>query len=386
MQLSVGIGLLGCGTVGAKVAERLLHERDAIERRSGIRYELRAIAIRNPEKSRPSTIDARLFTTDARDVVEDPHVDLIIECIGGTADATELIEGALDRGRHVITANKDLLATQGPRLQALADIRGVSIRYEAAACGAIPIVRTFGDALAGDQIVAFGGVVNGTCTAILSAMEHGVTYEDALADAQRQGYAEADPSSDVDGADAAHKLALLAQLAFRLAIISPRVRRNGIADITKRDVARATMLGYRLRLVAAARRNDRGALAEVAPVLVPADHPFAKAIGPENVVRIVARDAGTLALHGLGAGGAATASAVLGDVVSSLRVIGERHDLAHRVRAQSLEPALDVAPLFASLPHHPELPRYPIWDDSILEAPVSQEVLAVAWPGKDFSS
>jgi homoserine dehydrogenase len=271
-------------------------------------------------------------------------------------------------------------------LQALADIRGVSIRYEAAACGAIPIVRTFGDALAGDHIVAFGGVLNGTCTAILSAIEAGATYDEALADAQARGYAEADPSSDVDGADAAHKLALLVQLAFRLAVISPRIRRTGITEITKRDVAHAQMLGYRLRLVAAARRGDRGAFAEVAPLLVPADHPFAKATGPENVVRVVARDAGPLELHGLGAGGAATASAVLGDVVSSLRIIGERHDLTHRVRAQSLEPAIDVAPLFAALPRHPELPRYAVWDDSILEAPASQETLAVAWPGKDHSS
>ncbi|MDE2480624.1 MAG: homoserine dehydrogenase, partial [bacterium] len=269
----------------------------------------------------------------------------------------------------VITANKDLLATHGPRLRALAAARGVSLRYEAAACGAIPVIRTFDDALAGDEIIAFAGVMNGTCAAILSAMEAGADYAQALADAQARGYAEADPSSDVDGDDAAHKLALLMQLAFGLAVISPRIRRSGIAQITKREIARAQMLGYRIRLVAAATRRDDGACAEVAPVLVRAEHPFARGSGPENVVRLVARDAGALVLIGNGAGGAPTASAVLGDVVSTLRALGERHDLAHRLRP--LDAALEIAPFFAALPRHPELPRFAVWDDTLLNAPVS---------------
>ncbi|MBV8636530.1 MAG: homoserine dehydrogenase [Candidatus Eremiobacteraeota bacterium] len=369
MVCTAGIALLGCGTVGASVAERLLHERDAIERRCGVRYELRAIAVRDASKPRPGSIDPRLFTNDARALVNDPHVDLVIECIGGTTQAADLIENALERGRSVVTANKDLLATQGPRLQSLAAARGARLRYEAAACGAIPVVRMLDDALAGDRIDALAGVVNGTCNAILSAMENGAEFAEALADAQAQGYAEADPSNDVEGIDAAHKLAVLMQLAFGLAVISPRVRHSGIAAVTKRDVARAQMLGYRIRLVAAAARTPAGAFAGVAPVLVPQDHPFAAISGPENIVRVVARDAGPLIMRGRGAGGPATASAVLGDVVSSLRALGERHDIARTARA--LEPALDVAPIFADLPRHPELPRYTLWDNTFLDAPVS---------------
>jgi homoserine dehydrogenase len=368
MDCTVGIGLLGCGTVGASVAQRLLSEREAIERRSGVRYKLQAIAIANPSKPRPASIDPALFTKNARAVIDDPRVDLIIECIGGTRDASELLEYALERGRTVVTANKDLIATQGPRLFALAHSRGARLRYEAAACGAIPVIRVLDDALAGDNVHAFGGVVNGTCTYILSQMERGEDYDVALARAQELGFAEVDPTADVEGLDAAHKLALLMQLAFQMAVISPRLRRSGISGVSKRDVARAQMLGYRIRLVAAATRNANGASGEVAPVLVPEAHPFAAASGPENVVRVVSRDAGALLLSGTGAGGFPTASAVLGDVVTALRDIANQR----AVHYPALNPALDIAPLFADLPRHPELPRYPLWDDALLEAPVSQ--------------
>lgn len=368
MDCTVGIGLLGCGTVGASVAQRLLAERDAIERRSGVRYKLQAIAIANPSKARPDSIDPQLFTKNARAVIDDPRVDLIIECIGGTRDASELLEYALDRGRTVVTANKDLIATQGPRLFALAHARGARLRYEAASCGAIPVIRVLDDALAGDHIHAFAGVVNGTCTYILSQMERGEEYDVALRRAQELGFAEVDPSADVEGLDAAHKLALLMQLAFQMAVISPRLRRSGISSVNKRDVARAQMLGYRIRLVAAAVRDGTNVSGEVAPVLVPETHPFALASGPQNVVRVVSRDAGALLLSGIGAGGFPTASAVLGDVVTALRDIANRR----AVHFPALDPALDVAPLFAHLPRHPELPRYPRWDDSLLEAPVSQ--------------
>ncbi|HEY5340074.1 MAG TPA: homoserine dehydrogenase [Candidatus Aquilonibacter sp.] len=373
MDCTVGIGLLGCGTVGASVAQRLLSERDAIERRSGVRYQLQAIAIANPSKARPASIDPHLFTKNARAVIDDPRVDLIIECIGGTHDASELLEYALERGRTVVTANKDLIATQGPRLFALAHSRGARLRYEAASCGAIPVIRVLDDALAGDRIHAFAGVVNGTCTFILSQMERGEEYATALARAQELGYAEVDPTNDVEGVDAAHKLALLMQLAFQMAVISPRLRRSGITNVTKRDVARAQMLGYRIRLVAAATRHDGVTSGEVAPVLVPEAHPFAQASGPENVVRIVSRDAGPMLLSGIGAGGFPTASAILGDVITALRDIANQR----AVHFPALDPALDIAPLFADLPHHPELPRYPLWDDSLLEAPISQATSAL---------
>ena len=381
MKLSIGIGLLGCGTVGASVAERLLSDRKAIEKRTGVRYDLRAIAVRNAGKPRNASLPAELFTADPFAVLDDPQIDLIVECIGGVEDATELVERALDRGRHVVTANKDLLATQGPRLQAIAASRGAMLRYEAAVGGAIPIVRSLGDALAGDDVRAIGGVFNGTCTSILSAMEQGADYAAALAEAQRLGYAEANPSSDVDGHDAAHKLALLVQLAFGLAVLSPRIARSGISSVSQRDVARARMMGYRIRLVAAAVRNARGVQAEVAPLLVPEHHAFGRTSGAENVARIVARGAGALELRGAGAGGPATASAVLGDIVSALRAIGERHDLSMRGQSLALEPAHSVEPLFAALPHHPQLPRYRVWSDTLLDASEIEPMPRFASPG-----
>ena len=369
MKLTVGVGLLGCGTVGANVADRLKRERDAIERRSGVRYELRGVAIRDLGKARPESLERALFTRDARAIVDDPQVDLIVELIGGTNDAAELVERALERGRHVVTANKDLLATQGPRLFALAASRGSSLRFEGAVAGAIPVVRTLGEALAGDEIESIAGVINGTCTFILAAMERGSSFDEALKDAQRLGYAEADPSNDVEGTDAAHKLALIAQLAFELGVVSPRIARTGIGSITQRDVARAGMLGFRLRLVAATRRTASGISAAVAPVLVPRDHDFAATSGAENVVHVFARDAGRLVLRGAGAGGAATGSAVLGDVVSVLRSLGERRDSSAKGRLRTLTPAFEVAPFFARATSIPELAQYAVWNDALTVSP-----------------
>ncbi len=377
MQWTLGIGLLGCGTVGTAVAERLLTESDALERRSGVRFTLRGIAVRDTAKPRTAAIPHSLLTSDPHALIDDPLVDLLIECIGGTTDAAELIERALDRGRHVVTANKDLLATQGPRLRALADARRVTMRYEAAVCGAVPIVRMLDEALAGDRTHALAGVVNGTCTYVLSAMEGGAEFEEALAKAQQLGFAEADPAYDVDGTDATHKLAVLVQLAFGLAVISPRIRHRGITGITRADVQFADRLGFRIRLLAAARATSTGVAAEVAPVLVPREHPFARARGAENAVHVEARDAGSLLLHGVGAGGRATASAVLGDAVSALRAIGERHDLTYRAQRHSLAPAFEVLPLFSELRSHAKLPRYRVWDERCLkpltDAPASSE-------------
>jgi homoserine dehydrogenase len=348
MQLTVGIGLLGHGTVGSAVAEGLSAHADIIERRTGVRCELRGIATRHG--------------AGARSLIDDPRVDVVIETIGGTTDAADFVEHALDRGRHVITANKDLIATQGPRLIALAASRGVGLRYEAAACSAVPVVRTIHEALAGDIVAAVAGVLNGTTTSILSAMEEGAEYSDALSDAQRRGYAESNPANDVEGTDASHKLALLVQLAFETAVISPRIRRSGIAHVTRDDALRANARGYHIRLVAAARRTPHGARAEVAPVLVPLHHPFAQTRGVENVVRIDARDAGTLWLRGQGAGGAASASPILGDLATLLRQIGQSRD-RNPLAMPRFEPAIEIAPFFETLERLDDLPIYPVWND-----------------------
>lgn len=351
MQLTAGIALLGHGTVGSAVARRLRDGSENIERRTGVRCSLIGIATRR--------------SGDALALIDDPRVDVVVESVGGTGAAAEYVERALDRGRHVVTANKDLIATQGPRLLALAASRGVALRYEAAACSALPVVRTIGEALAGDRVTSVAGVLNGTTTFILSAMEEGASYPQALAQAQADGYAESDPSSDVDGHDAAHKLALLVQLAFESAIISPRIRKTGIAGVARDDVERAKALGFRIRLIAAAVRSARGAYAQVAPLLVPLDHPFAKTRGVENVVRIGARDSGTLWLGGLGAGGAASAAPILGDLISLLGDVREgRTRRAHPTLR--LEPAIEVAPLFDRLDSLAALSHLPVWNERIV--------------------
>jgi homoserine dehydrogenase len=318
MRTTVGIGLLGCGTVGASVANCLQRERARIEERCRVSYRLHAIAIRDCTKRRPESLERELFTTAARAVVDDPRVDVVIELIGGLDDAAELVERALRRGRHVVTANKDLIATQGPRLHAIAANAGLSLRYDAAVGGAIPVLRVLQDALAADEILSVSGILNGTCTAILSAMESGCSFDEALAAAQRMGYAEADPRNDVDGIDAAHKIAIVAQTAFGVPLLSPQVPAKGISEISQHEVAQAHREGKRIRLVARAERTARGVRANVAPVLLPEQHEFARTAGVENVVQIDARAAGTLTLRGDGAGGNATASSVLGDVVATL--------------------------------------------------------------------
>ncbi len=360
MQLTVGIGLLGHGTVGGAVSQSLKENAETIERRTGVRCQLRGIATRG--------------AGDARALIDDPRVDVVIETIGGTTDAADLVEHALDRGRHVITANKDLIATQGPRLIALAASRGVGLRYEAAACSAVPVVRTIHDALAGDSVYAVAGVLNGTTTSILSAMEEGVEYADALSDAQERGYAETDPASDVAGLDAAHKLALLVQLAFETAVISPRIRKSGITAVTRPEAQQAMSLGYRIRLVAAATRTPSGAFAEVSPALVPLAHAFAQATGVENVVRIDARGAGTLWLRGQGAGGAASASPILGDLVTLVREMARAGDRGRSI-VPRFDPAMQVAPLFDALPRLESLPQYPVWNDAVLDIHNSGEFI-----------
>ena len=372
MNVTVGIALLGCGTVGAEVADRLERERDAIERAAGVRYELCGVAIRDAAKDRPDSLERRLFTRDAVALIEDSRVDIVVELIGGTAEAASFVERALDRGRHVVTANKDVIGTQGPRLRALAAARSAALRFDAAVAGAIPVLRTLDEALAGDEVVAVAGIVNGTCGFVLDAMERGASFDEALACARELGYAEADATNDLDGTDAAHKLAAVAQLAFGLAVISPRIRRRGIVGITAGDVAEARAMDMRLRLVAATARTDGGIRAEVAPVLVPAAHEFARTQGAENVVHIFARDAGRLSLHGAGAGGRATASAVLGDVVAVLRDVAERRDVTARARYARLDPALDVTPFFERN-EHATLREFPRWDDAaIAPAPAAR--------------
>jgi homoserine dehydrogenase len=314
---TVRIALLGCGTVGSGVANLLIGSASAIAARSGVAFALEAIAVLSLDKPRTDSIPRSLLSGDARALVLDPAIDVVIECIGGTGVAADLVETALVRGKHVVTANKDLLATRGPELRSLARARGVTIAYEAAVGGAIPIVRTLTASLAGEEILEVGGVLNGTTNFILSAMFDGETYASALAKAQRLGFAEADPTNDVEGIDAAHKLAILAQLAFGRGLVTSEIPRVGITGLVPDDLTLAKRLGYRLKLIACARRDA----SLVTPAYVHTDHPFAQPAGPQNCIRITGRNSGSLTFAGAGAGGAPTASAVISDVVAVLRHI-----------------------------------------------------------------
>ena len=343
--MSVGIGLLGCGTVGSGVAQLLVENAAAIARTGGVSFALRAVAIRTLGKPRPPMLDAGLLTVDAAGVVEREDIGVVIECIGGMGIARTLVQRALERGKHVVTANKDLLATEGPRLAALAAARGVSLHYEAAVGGAIPIVRALADSLAGEDVLEVGGVLNGTTNFILSEMTRGASYAGALAEAQRLGYAEADPANDVEGVDAAHKLAILAQLAFRRAVTSPMIARRGISTITREDVSLGQRLGWRVKLIACARLRGR-LEASVTPAFVPANHPFAEPVGANNAIRVIGRSSGTLTFSGSGAGRDPTASAVIGDVIAALRRVS-----AGPSEAFALEPLGSRMLAALQLPH-----------------------------------
>jgi homoserine dehydrogenase len=350
----VKIALLGCGTVGTGVAQLLLRRSGAIASRGGRPFVLAGIAVRSAAKPRDPALPRALFTTDARALVDDPSIGMIVECIGGLTAAGELVERAVRRGKHVVTANKDLLATSGPALRSLASVRGVTIAYEAAVGGAIPIVRTLMGSLAGERILEVGGVLNGTTNFILDAMAQGATYEAALADAQRHGYAEADASSDTSGLDAAHKLAILSQLAFRRAVTTDAIPRRGIERVTTADVALARRLGYALKLVAVARDCE----AIVTPSFVPREHPFAQPSGAHNCIRIICRGAGTLTFSGAGAGREPTASAVIADVIATLGAIHNRP----RPEDEPLLPCAALRPL--ALRMASAASEFPLWEDA----------------------
>jgi homoserine dehydrogenase len=319
---TVRVALLGCGNVGSALAQLLLTRPDDIAARTGIRLELVAIAVSDATRSRPASIPGELFVTDAAALVVRDDVDVVVELIGGLHPAQDLIEAALRAGKPVVTANKAVVAASGAELAELADARGVDLLYEAAVAGAVPIVRTLRESLAGEQIVRVMGIVNGTTNFILTQMEEdGVDFADALAEAQRLGLAERDPTADVEGHDAAAKAAILAALAFGSDVVDGDVHREGISGISAVDVAYANRLGYSVKLLAVAELVDGGPelSVRVHPAMVPKAHPLASVRGAFNAVFVEGAVSGELMLYGRGAGGEPTASAVLGDLVDAAR-------------------------------------------------------------------
>lgn len=317
------VALLGCGNVGSQVARILLTDADNLAARIGARLELTGIAVRSIDAPREAELPRELFTTDAESLVE--GADIVIELMGGIEPARTLILRAIDHGATVVSGNKALLAQDGPTLYERADAAHVQLSYEAAVAGAIPILRPIRDSLSGDRITRVLGIVNGTTNYILDQMDStGAQFADALADAQRLGYAEADPTADIEGHDAAAKAAILASLSFHTRFALENVHCQGITSVSAEDIAAARDAGYVIKLLAIAEllqdaAGDDGVSVRVHPTLLPREHPLAAVRGAFNAVFIEAENAGELMFYGQGAGGTPTASAVLGDVVSAAR-------------------------------------------------------------------
>ncbi len=329
--MEIGVGLLGGGTVGGELAKRLLEDRDAILAKSGIDLRLRGVAVRQPDKPRP--FPSRFIVDRADHLVSMPGVDLVVELMGGVDPARQLLLSALDLGKPVITANKELLSLHGPQLFARAADKGVSLLFEAAVGGGIPLIRPLSESLAGEKIERVTGIVNGTTNYILTAMDaEGMAYQKALAEAQRLGYAEADPTADVSGNDAAAKAAILAGLAFGQWVDINQVYREGITEISTMDMGFARQLGYGVKLLAVADTSSQGPAVRVHPALVPTGHPLALIRGANNGVFLEGPSIGELLFLGPGAGGRPTATAVLGDVILASREFLAGTKVAPRVR------------------------------------------------------
>ena len=319
MAEKIKVALLGAGNVGSQAARILVEDNAVLEKRIGAPVELIGIAVRDTNASRHWNADPSLYTTDAESLID--AADVVIELTGGIEPARTRILRALKAGKSVVSGNKALLAKHGVELQAAADASGAQLSYEAAVAGAIPILRPLRDSLAGDRVTRVLGIMNGTTNYILDQMDTtGASFADALAEAQKLGYAEADPTADVEGHDAASKAAIVASLAFHSKFTIDDVHTEGITSITADDVAAADADGYVIKLLAICEREgENGANIRVNPTLIPRQHPLAGVHGAFNAVFVEAENAGELMFYGPGAGGAPTASAVLGDFVSLAR-------------------------------------------------------------------
>ena len=349
----VRLGVLGCGNVGAALCELVQRDGADIEARTGLRLEVAAVAVRSLSKERGVELPDEVFTTNGAEVVARGDVDLVVEVLGGIEPAREYIIEALKAGKPVVTANKELVATLGEELFAVAESSGVDLLFEAAVAGAIPLMRPLRESLVGERIDRVMGIVNGTTNYILSQMaDHGATYHDALADAQSLGYAERDPTADVEGYDAGAKAAIIASIAFGTRVVAGDVFHEGISGITPTDIDFARRLGYVIKLLAVCERFEDGSVAvRVHPAMVPEAHPLASVRDSFNAVFVEGQAVGELMFYGRGAGGFPTASAVLGDVIDAAlnrtkghlgdhRCARPRHGSFHRRRALVVLPQL----------------------------------------------
>ena len=314
------LALLGCGTVGSEVYRLLAQQSDDLAARIGARLEVVGVAVRRPGRARAVPVDAALLTGDAMELVTRPDVDIVIEVIGGIEPVRSVLLAAMKSGKSVVSANKALLAEDGATLHEAARENGADLYYEAAVAGAIPLLRPLRESLAGDEVHRVLGIVNGTTNYILDRMDtSGAGFADALEEAQALGYAEPDPTADIEGFDAAAKAAILAGLAFHTGVTAADVYREGITGVTAADIASARELGHVVKLLAICERRNGGVSVRAHPAMIPRTHPLAGVREAYNAVFVEAEAAGRLMFYGAGAGGVPTASAVLGDVVAVAR-------------------------------------------------------------------
>ena len=316
----VRVGLLGCGNVGAALVRLIDEHADLITARAGVAIEITRVAVRDLSKPRDVKLPADRFTDDAASLVRDTDIDVVVETMGGVDPARALITDALRAGKPVVTANKEPVARHGPELFTTAAESGVDLLFEASVAGGIPLMRPLRESLAGDRIHRVMGIVNGTTNFILTRMsEDRMSFADALAEAQRLGYAEPDPAADVEGEDAASKAAIIATIAFGARIAVDAVYREGIAGITEDDINSAAILGYAVKLLAVAEELDGGISVRVHPAMIPVHHPLASVRDAFNAVFIEGEAVGELMLYGRGAGGGPTATALSGDLIDAVK-------------------------------------------------------------------
>ncbi|MGO9875649.1 MAG: homoserine dehydrogenase [Acidimicrobiia bacterium] len=316
----VRVGILGCGNVGTALVRLLAANADLITRRSGVRIEVTRVAVQNLTKERDVAFAPGVLTNDAEVVVADRDVDVIVEMIGGVEPARSLILTALKAGKPVVTANKELLANFGAELFEVAATAGVDLLFEASVAGGIPLIRPLRESLVGERIRRVTGIVNGTTNYVLTRMTDArCSLADALAEAQALGYAEPDPTADIDGFDAAAKAAIIASIAFGARVVAGDVSREGIRNITAEDIGAAAELGYVVKLLAVTEEYDGAVSARVHPAMVPVGHPLASVHGSYNAVFIEGEAVGQLMLLGRGAGGGPTSSALLGDLIDAAK-------------------------------------------------------------------
>ncbi|MCP4744898.1 MAG: homoserine dehydrogenase [Desulfobacteraceae bacterium] len=333
----VKLGLIGCGTVGTGVARLLINNRHLIEQRTGIPLHIKFIADLDTKKDRGVAFEPGILISNAWQIIDDPEIDIVIEMIGGETLANDLIKAAIEKGKHIVTANKALLAKHGNQLFKTAACKGVDLAYEASVCGCIPIIKTLRETLVSNQINSMTGIFNGTCNYILTQItEAQISFKDALKQAQAQGYAEADPTLDVEGFDAAHKLAILTSLAYGMHINFDDIYIEGISKITPFDIKLAAEFGYCIKLLAISKNLGDRIEARVHPTMIPYGNILSNVRGTLNAININGHAVDNLFLSGHGAGMMPTASAILSDIVDLSRNL--QHHAAARIPLMGCQP------------------------------------------------